>query len=129
MERIIEKRLEEQRRVIEEVRKFASCVKKVFGEVTVILFGSYARGDFNEWSDVDVLVVTRERTVPKNPLERLNAIEKCLLEYALIEPVILTGEEFATLMRKRNPVAEDVARHGIVLVDDLNIKKLLEKCV
>lgn len=30
--------------------------------ISVILFGSYARGDYNEDSDIDVLVIVKKRT-------------------------------------------------------------------
>jgi len=126
MEKVIRERLEELRRALEEARRFAVCASGVFGEVTAVLYGSYARGDFNEWSDIDVLVLVREGALPKNPLERLSTVEKCLLQTPLVEPVILTVEEFRALVRKRNPIAEDVARHGIVLVDDLGVGRALK---
>lgn len=37
-------------------------------KVSAILIGSYARGDFNKWSDVDVLLIAE---FAGNPLERL----------------------------------------------------------
>jgi len=37
-----------------------------------LVYGSYARGDFNEWSDIDVLLVV-EDNLPRNPLEETRA--------------------------------------------------------
>ena len=42
-----------------------------------VLHGSYARGDFGEWSNVDVLVVVKG-PLPKSPLKRLDLVEECL---------------------------------------------------
>ncbi len=28
------------------------------GKTTLILFGSYARGDFNLWSDIDIIIIS-----------------------------------------------------------------------
>lgn len=50
----IKKRLEKRKRVIEEVRMWAEALEF---KSTVILIGSYARGDFNEWSDIDILLI------------------------------------------------------------------------
>ena len=44
--------------MINEVKEFAEEVKKKLGKVTVVLYGSYARGDFNLWRDVDILLIS-----------------------------------------------------------------------
>lgn len=43
----------------EILQKIGSETKAIFGEKlnSVILFGSYARGDFNDESDIDVLIL------------------------------------------------------------------------
>lgn len=40
--------------------KFIKDIKKLLGEKIkkIILYGSYARGDFNEKSDIDVMILT-----------------------------------------------------------------------
>lgn len=42
-------------------------------KATVILIGSYARGDFNLWSDVDILLISE--SLSGNPIERLKALD------------------------------------------------------
>lgn len=50
-----------QSAIINTVRQFAEEVKKQGVQLRqVILFGSYARGDQQEWSDVDVALVADE---------------------------------------------------------------------
>jgi len=65
--------LQERRRQWAELRalanQFAEKAKEAFGKVSVWLYGSVARGDFNFWSDVDVLLVAED--LPKHPLERV----------------------------------------------------------
>ena len=43
----------------DEVREFVTLVRACFGEslAKVILYGSYARGDYNDQSDIDVMVL------------------------------------------------------------------------
>jgi len=60
MERVAERRRELRRIVIEGVRSLAGRLRDVWGPVAVVLVGSYARGDSNEWSDVDLLIVVAE---------------------------------------------------------------------
>ncbi len=126
MERVIEERLRERRRGIEAARRFAECVKRLLGRVAVVVFGSYARGDFNEWSDVDVLVAT-ERGLPRSPLERLGILEECLREAPIVEPIVLTLGEFRRLLSKRNPLALEAVERGLVLVDEVGFARLLRR--
>jgi len=118
LERVIEERLRAREGAVQEAREFAKCVSEKLGEVTAILFGSYARGDFNEWSDVDVLVVARD--LPRNPLERLDLVRNCLVRFPRVEPVIVTVEEFVR-MRGRNPAVVEAVEVGVPLVDDLGL--------
>jgi len=67
--------MREREAVIEAVRAFGLRAERVLGPVTVLLFGSYARGDFNLWSDVDVLVVVGDEVrLPDKPHRRTDPI-------------------------------------------------------
>lgn len=117
MESVIRKRLERAKWAIDKAREFAECAREVFkGRVSVILFGSYARGDFNEWSDIDVLVVV-DGDLPRKPTDRIEMVIPCIVKTeAPIEPIILTRDEFEKLKQKRNPVVVDALSNGIPLV-------------
>ncbi len=45
---------------MEGVRSLAGRLREVWGPVAVVLVGSCARGDPNEWSDMDSLIVVAE---------------------------------------------------------------------
>ncbi|WP_373469194.1 nucleotidyltransferase domain-containing protein [Acidianus infernus] len=64
-EDIIKRRIKERGRVITEARSFANSLK---GHFSAFLIGSYARGDFNVWSDVDILIIGDFKE--ENPLKR-----------------------------------------------------------
>ena len=115
MEKIIEKRLKERENAIQEAEKFVQCVSKKLRIVQAWLFGSYARGDFNEWSDIDVLIVVRD-SLPKRPIDRIDLVMECLEECNNVEPVIVTVDEFEKMRRKRNPIVQDIEKHGIRLL-------------
>ena len=115
MEEIIRSRRERRRRVIEEARGWAS---KLQHPCTAILVGSYARGDYNLWSDVDIVLVSpRFRSV--RILDRLRDIDTP----PGYEVIAWTPEEFEKAAAKKNPLAIEALTRGIVLRDDLGIAK------
>jgi predicted nucleotidyltransferase len=117
----VEKIIEERRRMLKKAlimaKEFCECVTRILGPVRVILYGSYARGDYNVWSDIDVLVITPRR-LPVNPIRRLEIIEDCLRKYPLIEPVILTVDELGK--RRSNPLVREALEKGRVICDNLH---------
>lgn len=123
MEKVVELRKRLREEAIERARVFAECVRRL-GRVTVVVFGSYARGDFNVWSDIDVLIIT-DAALPSNPLRRLDAIEECLLIASNVEPIILTINEFRDRLRKRDPAVVEAVERGIVVLDELKLEELV----
>jgi len=126
VERVIETRRKMREEAIGEARVFAECAKSKLGRVTAIVFGSYARGDFNAWSDIDLLAVT-DTPLPPNSLKRLDVVEECFLEASGVEPVILTASEFAEKLHRRDPVAVEAVERGIIVLDDLGLAKLVKE--
>jgi predicted nucleotidyltransferase len=51
-------RAERYRRALARICRWAFRAAAALEPATIILYGSYARGDFNVWSDVDVIVVS-----------------------------------------------------------------------
>ena len=78
---------------------------------TVILIGSYARGDFNLWSDVDLLIIG---DFTGNPVRRLEKIDFP----AGYELILLTPEEISIMKEKKNKFLSDSFAEGVVLRDD-----------
>ena len=54
----ITKRSKGRNNVILSLKQYSSILEEKLGKVTLILFGSYARGDFNLWSDVDIIIIS-----------------------------------------------------------------------
>ncbi|AAL64433.1 conserved hypothetical protein [Pyrobaculum aerophilum str. IM2] len=101
-----------RRRAYELARLVASSVSG-----TVFLVGSYARGDFAEDSDIDVLVVGRFSEPPHKRLLDLRTPPG-------VEVIALTLEEAFKAVERCYPIARDVAL-GVVLRDDLGIAERL----
>ncbi|BFH73907.1 nucleotidyltransferase domain-containing protein [Sulfurisphaera javensis] len=114
MERILEERRKKRDEVINQVKDFANEVKNKLGKVTVILYGSYARGDFNFWSDIDVILVSEAFTNVRF-LDRYEMFpHKPGFE---VKPY--TPEEFKKMMGKIS--WKEALKYKVVVVDDYNI--------
>ncbi len=117
LEKIIEERMRKADQALRKARDFIECVKRIFNNIDLaILFGSYARGDFNEWSDIDILVVVGDE-LPRNPVERIDIVIPCIVAVeASIEPLIISREEYENLKRKRNPAIIDAINNGVPII-------------
>jgi predicted nucleotidyltransferase len=85
----------------------------------VILFGSVARGDQGDWSDIDLLVVTSDAHLRPSQLiaeipRRLKATRLSVLSYPVpeLKRLLETGGSFAEHLRKESKVVFD--RDGTV---------------
>ncbi len=117
---VLERRRRELEKRLKLAKRFANSVSDALGPVTVVVIGSTARGDFNAWSDIDVVIISDN--FPTNPLERYEILEKHVEPG--IEPIPLRPEDVKRLVEKNSPVVIDIAR-GIVLRDDLRILETL----
>jgi predicted nucleotidyltransferase len=111
---IIEERMKAREAVVARVGEWVSMLDF---SVTAVLVGSYARGDFNLWSDVDVLLVSD--SFPERPLDRLKMVDPP----EGVEVIPLTRKDFYRLVNKKNPLVVDAQKYGILLRDDLGLFK------
>ncbi|ADN50726.1 nucleotidyltransferase domain-containing protein [Vulcanisaeta distributa] len=112
MEGIIKWREELRSRALELARQVAD---RVHG--TVFLVGSYARGDFAEDSDIDVVVIGDFNEPPHRRLLDLDTPPN-------VEVLAFNVNEVFKIVDRCYPLALDIAL-GIVLRDDLGISSEL----
>ncbi len=106
-----------------------TVAKAVYDELhpsAVILFGSRARGDFTPDSDIDLLVITRNRRMNHNEYTLSSAAAHAKADELYGHPVSvdvvhMTEGEFSDCRRARNHVAGQAARYGV----DMNGENLL----
>lgn len=78
----------------------------------VIVFGSFARGDISEASDIDLLVVADFK---EEFLDRIGTLLE-LNRFSLpLEPLGYTPEEFAKMISEENPFILEVLKNGKVI--------------
>lgn len=107
--RIWARRRREQQQLVSLGRQFASGLE-LDGLQAVVVFGSVARGDFNLWSDVDVLVVAD--ALPDRLLDRLDLLRPVVPG---VQAVAWTPEELAHRLARRDPIAVEAYTSGVLV--------------
>lgn len=108
--------MENKRNIIEE---FTKEVKKVFDDkmTKIILYGSCARGDYDENSDIDIMILTH---LSDNEIETVeNKIFDIAFDFQMkyfvdISVVVKNEEQFKYWLGAL-PFYDNVQREGIVL--------------
>ena len=95
--------------VLELAGKYASVVRAELGDAEIYLFGSYARGDAGEYSDIDIAVISDvfDRHVVNNRVRllRMNKVS------ADIEPHPVMLEDWENL----TPLTHEIKRDGVLI--------------
>ena len=122
------------RRLAWSLQDFTKQVFELLPQIqSVILFGSAARGQLTRTSDVDLLVI-----VPTTEQETFNALMKSIDTLAAnvrgrygfsVSAVTMTIKDFATAVRDKKRIAQDVLREGIVLFGEERYYQLLSRLV
>ena len=92
-------------------------LKDVYDIESVILFGSKSRGDDDENSDIDLLMVTAR---PLHWREEKALVERLFdvgMEYDVIfSPLLTSREEWEEGIFREFPVYEDIMRDGALII-------------
>jgi len=83
--------------------------------INMVLFGSMARGDYHDESDVDVAVIVRGLT-RKLKSQILDEVARLELEHHMpVSVLVFSDEEFNHLKKRERRIALDIEREGIPL--------------
>jgi predicted nucleotidyltransferase len=117
---VLAERRHEREELVELARSYVQQLSARLPVATAVVVGSVARGDFNVWSDVDVVVVADD--LPARASDRSGL----LLADAppRVQPVGFTREEFTRALRRRNPLALEAVERGVVLGDAEELRRL-----
>jgi len=87
--------LEDREKFYEQLREFVHLLKTKHKVKKVYLYGSFARGDFHEGSDIDLIIVGEfEGKMPQRIKEILD------LTALPIEPLVYTEAEFEQMKER-----------------------------
>ncbi len=80
----------------------------------IILFGSMARGDVKEWSDIDLVIV---KETSKHFLARLKEVALLCRAPVGVDYLVYTPSEFEQLSTDNPFIREEIVQKGIVLYE------------
>jgi predicted nucleotidyltransferase len=105
--------LKEINPILEEIKK---RLKRIYGKrlKSIILYGSYARGDADEGSDIDLIVLLDDMSDPVTEIEKFSdAIWELDLEYDTVISIIPFDEK--KFKKRRLPIIMNAKKEGIYL--------------
>jgi predicted nucleotidyltransferase len=104
--------------VYEEIDRITKNIKEIDGVIGIVLFGSYSRGDYDEGSDIDLLVVFENK---KNLDVGLKDVYQITANTNLFFQAIgLTLDEL-----RNSPILETVLREGKIYFATQKASRLL----
>jgi predicted nucleotidyltransferase len=112
---VLERRRRERDALVAHARRYGEVLTQRLHVRAVVVFGSVARGDFNAWSDVDVLVIAED--LPDGARARLALLHDPA--FPGIEPVGWTPEELPARLQQGDPIATEAATVGLVVGGEL----------
>ena len=104
--------IEKSEEIFRKINDYINEVVKRLNPRLVILFGSFATGDINEGSDIDILVVANFK---EDFLDRIRTLMDVNTFKIPIEPVGYTPEEFDEMKNRKNAFIMEVLEKGKVM--------------
>ncbi len=94
--------------IIDSINKFIEEIKKKYNITAIILFGSYAKGTENEYSDIDIAVISEDF---KDIYDSMAVLMGMTWEIdARIEPHPITKDDYEKIS---NPFIKEIVNTGI----------------
>ncbi|MBC7114615.1 MAG: uncharacterized protein PWR13_283 [Archaeoglobi archaeon] len=109
--------LETRRRYREALEEFANRAVEELGDRidAIILYGSLARGEADENSDIDILVITDHAEIRERIYDIAYDVN---LKYdVLLSFFFIDKERFLRLIELKSPFAESILEEGVVLYE------------
>jgi len=100
---------------LERLKDIAKRLKREYGAEKVILYGSYAKGEETEDSDIDIFVIapTDERF-----FERMATVVRIIRDLRrglAIEPIVMTREEVEDRIEMGDEFVKQIIEEGVPL--------------
>ena len=97
------------------LKGIADCLKKNYGATRVILFGSFARNEATEDSDIDLLVIS---PTTEKFYQRMASVLQIVREMSIgmpLAPIVLTPEELTSRLERGDQFVHEIVATGIDL--------------
>jgi len=104
------------------VKRFINLIIKKFNLKKIIIFGSFARGDYHKGSDLDLIIVGefKERFIDR--IGKIIELNDSNLE---IDVMVYTQEEFQKMIKEKRPFIEQALEEGMVVYEKRDTKCIM----
>src|SRR5262245_12416495 len=103
-----------ERLLRQELARFIEIVVQQMQPERIILFGSLAIGQVEEWSDIDLVVIA---DTPLSFYERLKQVLRSVRPQAGMDVLVYTPTEWAEMTGQRRFVQEEILNKGRVVYE------------
>ena len=101
--------------VMERIKAISERLKKEYKAQKVILYGSYAKGEATEDSDVDIFVIAPAEERFFDRMARVLEIVRDLYDGLALSPIVLRPEEVAERLRVGDQFIQEILESGVEL--------------
>lgn len=99
--------------MIDLIKAIAKRLKEQYGAKEVILFGSYAKGNQHEDSDIDLLIISDSK---ERFFERQATVRRLLRDLKKripVSPIVLTPDEIEERKKHEDQFINEILKTGI----------------
>ncbi len=100
---------------MDRVEEISERLKEEYDAQAVILFGSHARGEATEDSDVDILVIAPATERFFERMARVLELVRDLYDGLALSPIVLRPEEVSERLRIGDQFVQEILEEGIRL--------------
>lgn len=101
--------------IANRIRVAVENLKLAFNPIKIVLFGSYARGDYSEDSTIDIFIIAK---TDARFVDRIRSAIEVTGGFPPIEPIVYTPEEFDLLQEQGEGFIESALNEGVVLYEN-----------
>lgn len=105
----------EKKKFEQKIDKLIRVLKKEYKPDKIILYGSCARGDYHEGSDLDLVIIKDD--VPDNFLKRLDEVLNLCDGSVGVEALVYKNAEVEKMLKNGNDFIRTVIEEGKVVYE------------
>lgn len=101
---------------IELLKRCKMAIRRVVPDADVILYGSRARGDANEYSDYDILIIVNgsvDMALEERILDKIYPLE--LETCAVLTFIVYSEQDWNSPLYQAMPLHKNVDKDGVIL--------------
>ncbi|MFO7541161.1 MAG: nucleotidyltransferase domain-containing protein [Chloroflexota bacterium] len=97
-----------------ELERFLPILQQEYNPEKIVLFGSAASGQTDDWSDLDLVIV---KETDQRFLDRIKEVMLLLRPRVGVDILVYTPDEFEDLCRERPFVRTEIVEKGKILYE------------